>query len=151
MHSIRVSSQKMSFSAAHFVLGNEYCENLHGHNYVLDLVIEGAIDENGMVMDFKDVKKQAIRICKILDHKVLLPGESKRIEVKMINDSVEVHVSGKRYVFPMEDCVILPFKATTAELLAEYIAGQLKHPEHLQMHVCVGENVGSVGCYESSK
>ena len=150
MHSIRVSSQKMSFSAAHFVLGNEYCENLHGHNYIMDLIIEGELDENGMVMDFKNIKKQAIRICKILDHKVLLPGESQRIEVKQINDSIQVLVSGKRYVFPPEDCVILPFEATTAELLAEYIAKQLKIPENLKLQVCVGENVGSIGCYKIS-
>ncbi len=149
MHSIRVSSQKMNFSAAHFVLGSEYCESLHGHNYTTELEIQGSLDENGMVFDFRDVKKQLIRICQILDHKVLLPGNSSRVQVTEKGDSLEVIVSGKRYVFPQEDCVVLPFTATTAELLAEYIAGQLKFSEPVKLKVCVGENIGTSGCFET--
>ena len=44
LYSIRVSDQRMSFSASHFVITDEYFENLHGHNYTLEVIIEGPLD-----------------------------------------------------------------------------------------------------------
>lgn len=44
---------------------------------------------------------------------------------------LEVRYGSKRWIFPMEECVILPIANSTAELLAEYIAEQLAHSELL--------------------
>ncbi|MDO4575956.1 MAG: 6-carboxytetrahydropterin synthase [Planctomycetia bacterium] len=42
---------------------------------------------------------------------------------------VEVRFQYRRWIFPEEDCEILPLSNTTAELLADYLADQLrKHP-----------------------
>ena len=147
MYSIRVSDQRMSFSASHFVITDEYFENLHGHNYTLEIVIEGPLDEYGMVIDFRDIKKQAMTICKTLDHKILLPGKSELIVVKEEDEFVEAIIQDKRYVFPKSDCVILPFRATTVELLAKHICGHLKLADELQLEVCVSESPGSTGCF----
>ncbi|MGY5854274.1 MAG: 6-carboxytetrahydropterin synthase [Candidatus Thorarchaeota archaeon] len=149
MHSIHVNDQRMSFSAAHFVVSEHSYEPLHGHNYSLDVYITGEIDSFGMVVDFRDVKKQVINLCKSLDHKVLLPGNSEIVQVTEKEQSIEVIAGGKRYLFPIEDCVILPFIATTAELLAEHIAIQLEFLEGCRVKVCVSENVGSRGCFET--
>ncbi len=149
MHSIRVHGQKMSFSAAHFVIGADYCENLHGHNYTVEVFVSGSLDAAGMVLDFKEVKKQTINVCSLLDHKVLLPGKSDLVAVEEAGISYEVKVIGKRYVFPKEDCIIIPYSATTAELIAEYISSELRlAPDH-RIKVCVSENVGSTGCYDT--
>ena len=41
------------FDAAHSLPGYQgKCANLHGHTYMVEVVIEGAIGENGFVMDF---------------------------------------------------------------------------------------------------
>ena len=64
---------------------------------------------------------------------------------------IEVRYGSKRWIFPMEDCVILPIFNTTAELLAEYIANQLVQSEVLakgkwsQLQVEVEEAPGMKG------
>jgi len=150
MHSLRVSSEKMRFSSAHFVADSGGCERLHGHNYEVEVDVSGPIDEHGMVIDFKELKKRAAELCDRLDHRVLLPGKSAAIRVRESAGSVEVQVASKRYVFPGEDCIILPIAATTAELLAGHIAAELDLPKRLNVRVCVSENVGSTGCYDST-
>ncbi|MFX0107030.1 MAG: 6-pyruvoyl tetrahydropterin synthase family protein [Candidatus Hodarchaeota archaeon] len=139
----------MHFSSAHFVVGADYSESLHGHNYKVELKLIGQLNEEGMVLDFRDVKKKVIKVCKELDHKVILPSGSSRIYISSMNGSIEVSVDDKHYVFPKADCVILPIKATTTELLAEYVARQLSFPEEFRVKVCVSESSGSKGCYES--
>ncbi len=140
----------MSFSAAHFVIGADYCENLHGHNYTVEVFVTGSLDATGMVLDFKKVKKQTVNVCSQLDHKVLLPSKSDIVAVEEAGISYEVKVKGKRYVFPKEDCIIIPHSATTAELIAEYISSELRlAPDH-RIKVCVSENVGSTGCYDTA-
>ena len=141
----------MSFSAAHFVVGADYCESLHGHNYTVEAVVTGPLDANGMVLDFRDMKKQVVNVCARLDHKVLLPQDSETISIGDTDISYDVNVGGKRYVFPREDCIVLPFRATTAELIAEYIAGELQVPPDYSVKVCVSESVGSTGCYDATE
>jgi 6-pyruvoyltetrahydropterin/6-carboxytetrahydropterin synthase len=139
----------MSFSAAHFVVGADYCESLHGHNYTVEVIVTGTIDATGMVLDFRDVKKRAVDVCALLDHKVLLPNKSEAAIIDESEISYEVNIGGKRYVFPKEDCMVLPFPATTAELLAEYIAGELQFSSGFSVKVCVSESLGATGCYDT--
>ena len=148
MYSVHVKDQRMHFSASHFLRFCGDCEQLHGHNYTVDVIITGPLNEDGMVVDFSEVKNKAVSICKTLDHKVMLPGDSKTITVKIEDGFVEVHVGQKRYVFPEEDCVVLGTAATTAELLAKYIHDYIEFPKDYQVKVCVSESAGSTGCYE---
>jgi 6-pyruvoyltetrahydropterin/6-carboxytetrahydropterin synthase len=89
-------------------------------------------------------------MCKELDHKILLPGKSKTISVKETKDSIAVKIESKRYIFPEEDCVILPLVATTVELLAEYFVSSLEFPEEYSVKLCVSETNGATGCFSSS-
>jgi len=138
----------MHFSASHFLRFGGDCEHLHGHNYTLEVFITGPLNDDGMIVDFKEVKDRVIKICNTLDHKVMLPGNSSTISILTENGFVEVKASSKRYVFPEEDCIVIPTKATTTELLAKYIHGHLKYPEDYKVRVCVSESAGSTGCYE---
>ncbi len=138
----------MHFSASHFLRFCGDCERLHGHNYTLEVFITGPLNEDGMIVDFNEVKEKAVNICKSLDHKVMLPGESSAIEVKKEDGFIEVNVGTKHYVFPEEDCVIIPTKATTAELLSKYLHNQLKFPSGFRVRVCVSESAGSTACFE---
>ncbi|NHJ12782.1 MAG: 6-carboxytetrahydropterin synthase QueD [Candidatus Thorarchaeota archaeon] len=147
MHSIKLHDSSMHFSSAHFVMGADYCEGLHGHNYHVEVVLVGPLNSLGMVMDFRELKKQVVQICKKLDHRVLLPGESRVITIQESGSNVVVEAAGKRYELPEEDCTILPISATTVEILAQYIAESLSFDSRFQIEVCVAENVGSKGCY----
>ena len=148
MYSLQVKDQRMHFSASHFLKFCGDCEQLHGHNYVLEVFITGPLNEDGMIVDFRVVKDKVIDICKTLDHKVMLPRDSKTIRVKSEEGFVEVNLEAKRYVFPEEDCMILPVEATTTELLAKYIHSHLDFSDDYQVKVCVSESAGSTGCYE---
>jgi len=77
----------MHFSASHFLRFCGDCEKLHGHNYAVDVTMTGPLNEDGMVIDFGEVKDKIVKICKNLDHKVMLPGDSKTISVKLRRDS----------------------------------------------------------------
>ncbi|MGY5865004.1 MAG: 6-carboxytetrahydropterin synthase [Candidatus Thorarchaeota archaeon] len=148
MHSVKVKDQRMHFSASHFVKSKDEVENLHGHNYMLKIKLTGPLNDDGMVYDFREVKSKAIEICKTFDHKVLLPGESASIRVVKAEEFIEVFVGEKRYVFPEEDCVIIPTKATTTELLAQHILELLDFPKDFVVKVCVSESEGKTGCYK---
>ncbi len=148
MHSIRIADPKAHFSVAHFVWSSGKLEPLHGHNYTVSIEIYGTLNDFGMVMDFRTVKEQLRRVCKVLDHKILLPGESTIIRLRDLDDAIEIRAENKRYLFPKEDCLILPITASTAELISEFIAGQLDIPEAFRLKVCVSESQGMEGCFE---
>jgi 6-pyruvoyltetrahydropterin/6-carboxytetrahydropterin synthase len=62
-----------TFAAAH-ALRNYYgkCENLHGHNYRVQVGMEGAdLDENGLLFDFTKLKKELRETSGYLDHQNL--------------------------------------------------------------------------------
>ncbi len=63
----------ITFSGAHMLRGyHGKCESLHGHNWkVRAFMIAEQLDELGMVVDFKALKKAMKEICERLDHRML--------------------------------------------------------------------------------
>jgi 6-pyruvoyltetrahydropterin/6-carboxytetrahydropterin synthase len=124
---IRVEKDHTGFSAGHFITYDGHlCEPLHGHNYRVAVSIEGPVDENFYVLDFTRAKRLLRAIVDKLDHRMLLPTGSERIVVEEQGDQVVAAYKDKRYVFPATDVVLLPIPNTTAEMLAQWIAGQLQ-------------------------
>ncbi|HEC86713.1 MAG TPA: 6-pyruvoyl tetrahydropterin synthase family protein [Thermoplasmatales archaeon] len=107
------------FSSAHVIPEYEKCGRLHGHTYAIHAKIWGGRDKNGIVVDFSVIKNVLRKIAKELDHRVIIPKEYSGVEIK--EESVELENNGKKYVFPKEDCVILPINSSSAENLAEYV------------------------------
>jgi 6-pyruvoyltetrahydropterin/6-carboxytetrahydropterin synthase len=99
---------------------------LHGHNYHVYAEVHGPLDENRYVVDFIALRDALQKIVDSLDHHVLLPTghPTIRVEEQVGGEGGEVVAAhgGRRWVFPREDCVLLPVANTTAELLARYIA-----------------------------
>ncbi|MDO4549850.1 MAG: 6-carboxytetrahydropterin synthase [Planctomycetia bacterium] len=59
------------------------------------------------------------------------PDDGKQTEHTsgVLRAEVDVRYGNKRWVFPEEDCIILPVENTTAEMLADYLLQKLlKHP-----------------------
>ncbi len=58
------------FSAAHFLRNYKgKCENLHGHNWKVEVAISGdELDASGMILDFGDLKMQVTEVLDELDH-----------------------------------------------------------------------------------
>jgi 6-pyruvoyltetrahydropterin/6-carboxytetrahydropterin synthase len=62
-----------NFSSAHCIRGYEgACENLHGHNWKVEVTVRAkGLDKLGMVMDFKAIKARTRDVIDRLDHKYL--------------------------------------------------------------------------------
>ena len=63
-------SVEETFSAGHALRGYKgKCENVHGHNFRVQAVIEGErLDDTGLLVDFIDVKNLMGKIIQRLDH-----------------------------------------------------------------------------------
>ena len=124
------------FSASHFIPRHEKCSRLHGHTYILRLRIEGDIGDEGMVMDFVELKKELRKFRDELDHKTLLPGRSDEVILTVGEKSVDVICGNKEYRFPKEDVVILDIPTTTAEemtkMMVERLVSDIEFPSNVR-------------------
>ncbi|QDV49216.1 6-pyruvoyl trahydropterin synthase family protein [Gimesia fumaroli] len=125
-YKVRVTKDHLVFSAAHFITFNgTICERLHGHNWRVAAELSGPLDENGYVFDFIALRDQLQKTVNALDHRVLLPTQHPMIQVIEENNEVQATFEDRRWVFPREDCILLPVANTTAELIAHWIGQQL--------------------------
>ncbi len=148
---VRVTKDHLVFSAAHFITFNgNVCERLHGHNWRVAVEIAGPLDENHYVFDFIALRDATQRLVNELDHRVLLPTDHASIHVEATVNEVTARFGERRWVFPREDCILLPVANTTAELIARWMAHQLKevillHPGGHQLELLrveIEENFG---------
>ena len=68
MYEIKI---KTDFAAAHCLreVGGK-CESLHGHNFTVEVAVESeALDELGMVIDFRILKTKTQAVLQALDHR----------------------------------------------------------------------------------
>ncbi|MDQ6759317.1 MAG: 6-carboxytetrahydropterin synthase QueD [Acidobacteriota bacterium] len=66
-------SVEQTFAAAH-ALRNYHgkCENVHGHNYRVQITVAGQnLDENGLLVDFIELKALMGRVVDYLDHRFI--------------------------------------------------------------------------------
>ncbi len=62
-----------NFAAAHQLkMVAEKCENLHGHNWKIEICVGGeTLNDAGVLMDFGEIKEHVSEIVARLDHKFL--------------------------------------------------------------------------------
>jgi 6-pyruvoyltetrahydropterin/6-carboxytetrahydropterin synthase len=124
---VRVTKDYLVFCAGHFITyDGDHCERLHGHNYRTAVEVEDELDRNHYVVDFIALKDITRAITNELDHRMLLPSDSSKIQVREDGPNVRVTYRERHWSFPREECVLLPIANTTAELLADYIAGRIR-------------------------
>jgi 6-pyruvoyltetrahydropterin/6-carboxytetrahydropterin synthase len=123
---IRVAGDDLAFSAGHFItLENGDCERLHGHTYRVAAEVFGPLDACQCVVDFLAVRSAMKDILAELDHRVLLPAQHPAIRLSLQAAEVEAMFADRRWVFPKDDCLLLPVANTTTEALARYIGERL--------------------------
>ena len=124
-HRISLERNTLRFSAAHFTTFAGECEPLHGHNYDVFVEMEGDLTPDSWVFDFSEGKRLVADICKEVDHKFLLPVRSRVLQIEERGEEYEVRFGERRYVLPRIDVAPLPIDNSTAERLAEWIAGRI--------------------------
>jgi 6-pyruvoyltetrahydropterin/6-carboxytetrahydropterin synthase len=155
-YKVRVTKDHLVFCSGHFIsYEGDKCERLHGHNYRATVEVEGVLDDNYYVFDFIALKHRTKAITDELDHRMMLATRNALIGVEAGAQSVRVRYRDREWVFPRDDCVLLPIENTTAELLARYIAQRLVEELRRQhnyqpdvLRVEVEENVGQSATYE---
>jgi len=157
---VTVSKDYLAFSAAHFITFRGHkCESLHGHNYRVGVTVTGQVDpECQFVLDFAILKQILKPMVEAIDHKVLLPTRSPKLELDESDGSLTViYLGAPRYRFPTSDCALVPVTNTTAEMLAEYFATQVQEElvhrgfAHLSaLEIVVEESPGQTATYRAS-
>ncbi len=157
---VQVSKDYLVFASAHFItFRGHQCETLHGHNYRVGVAVEGAVDSECLfVLDFSVLKQITRRLVDEVDHKVLLPALNPKLGYREEGDRLAVDYFGEpTYVFPKNDCAMLPIQNTTAEMLAQYLGvrvrdelarGGYTHLTRLELEV--EENYGQSAIYREA-
>lgn len=119
--SIHIRKQALKFSAAHMtVFPDGHKENLHGHNYEVELRVrmkKVPIQEMISFGVFSAIMKD---LCAAWDEKVLLPKHCPFLKInKETAEEVDFTVCKKRYVLPADEIVWIPKDNATSEALAE--------------------------------
>ena len=72
-------TRRLEFDAGHRIPDHRsQCRNLHGHRYVLEITLTGDVvqapgeSDNGMLMDFSEIKQIAKHIVDVWDHAFLV-------------------------------------------------------------------------------
>jgi 6-pyruvoyltetrahydropterin/6-carboxytetrahydropterin synthase len=126
-YTVRVSKDYLVFCSGHFITySGDHCERLHGHNYRVAVEVEDGLDENFYVFDFIALKDLARQVTDELDHRMLLPTRSALIALTEEGANWLVRYRDRRWSFPRDECALLPIENTTAERLADHIAGRLR-------------------------
>lgn len=134
-----IISKTFFFDAAHrlpFHKGK--CFNLHGHRYELTVEVEGDLDNNGLLMDYGDMKKTiGAWIDDHLDHATLVSSDDGPLFAYV------VHAEFRHYVFNAI--------TTTAENMAMELAHTFSAmlPPHVKLkRVRIKETPTSEAVYE---
>ena len=129
-----MSKDTFKFNAAHFVAYPGFRERLHGHCYRVSVKLFGGhqIGSNGYVLDFGCVKSVAKEVCKKLNEYFLVPMLRDVLTIAVEEDknnsggSVTITTEdSSTFVFPRQDCILLPIMHSSAEEFAIYIYGEI--------------------------
>jgi 6-pyruvoyltetrahydropterin/6-carboxytetrahydropterin synthase len=103
----------------------EKCENLHGHNWKVEVYVTGKnLNEAGVLMDFGEIKKRVAEIMTRLDHKFLNEVEPFRNGHQPSSENIAQHVA-KELQTSIKDPAISVSRVTAWEsenACATYIA-----------------------------
>ncbi len=144
---------KLRFSACHLIPDHPKCGCLHGHTYAVSVRVVGS-QSGDFVIDFEELKRYVAEMCEPLDHRVLLASLDGDLYITHEDEeyiSVIVGKQAKRYVFPINDVVLLPINSVSAEDLCGYLLGQLcdeLDTDHIkEVYVRLDEGLGQgAGC-----
>ena len=125
---LKIGLRGLSFDAAHYTPVEGGCENLHGHTFTVDVEIEGEIGEDGMVMDFRKLKKLVEEVLSSWDHAIILP----EADVGRVRLEGPFGVKVKRLSGP----------AATTECMAIQLAEELHAVLEMPVRVRVWEGIG---------
>ena len=102
---------------------NGKCSHFHGHSYLWEVTVESEkLSDNGMVVDFKDLKKAMIQVLEPLDHAMVLSLQDPLVLEKTVNDLNDIFVATNG----ANPRLILWHNNPTAESFAQWAAIEIQ-------------------------
>lgn len=85
------------FAAAHQLrMVGEKCENLHGHNWKVEVFVTGkTLNEAGVLMDFGILKKHLAEIMGTIDHKFLNELDFFSEKCQPSSENIACYIAGR--------------------------------------------------------
>lgn len=123
-----VSKADFRFHCAHFIAYEGFRERLHGHNYQVSVKVtgDGAIGNDGYLIDFGDIKKATRAICSSMNEYFICPMKSPSMKITETETQICLDCEdGSHFVFPRTDCKTLPILHSSAEEMAHYVYCQI--------------------------
>ena len=120
----RLNKETFKFSCTHFtIFGPHHGEKMHGHNYQVgfDLHFAKTSEDEGLAIDFNQVKPIIKGICDQLDEHILIAKDSPHQQVNREGEQVIILFNKKTYSLPATDTLLLPLVNISSEELARYI------------------------------
>ncbi|MHB8361774.1 MAG: 6-pyruvoyl trahydropterin synthase family protein [Thermoplasmataceae archaeon] len=115
----------MRFSAAHFIPDHDKCSRLHGHDYGINVTLEGEL-KGGILADFGFVKKAIRDIVSPLDHKLLIPVIKKYSSYDVVDNDVIISYGDIRMTIPLIFVSFVDTETSSSEELSTFVGGKLK-------------------------
>ena len=160
-YEVRLRKAVHVFSAGHFItLADDVCEAVHGHNWTVGVDVGGEPDAHGMVVDFIALRDAVTSVVARLDHRMLLPTQNRWLSVVTTQGPTGVaetivRFRDRRWIFPADECVLLPVANTTAEWIARWIGHEVLaglaaagRPAPSVLRVAVDECLGQHAVWE---
>ncbi len=126
---MRVTKDHLVFSAGHFITidlpSGQICERLHGHNWRVAVEVSGASGRESIRVRLHRAAgspaedRRSTRSSDVAAHAA--SGHPSRRRTARNRSSIP----DRRWVFPSDECVLLPVSQTTAELIARWIGQTL--------------------------
>ena len=153
---LHIDKQAHKFSAAHFTIFSETeRERLHGHNYGMSARIVAEMGDNGFSADYNVYKRAMQRLCDDHDEYMLLPSQSRWLEVVEQEGEYLATFDGRTLRFPVDETLLLPITNVTVEALANYLLGLLIEDTNLgdlvelELFVSSGDGQMSSACWQA--
>ena len=146
---VKLWRQDLSFSAGHISTYGEEMEGQHGHNYQISLELEGVLDQDGLVIDFRQVKRILRSILSRLNHRTLVPRLNPGLQITEDGGSTKIQFGREHIELPSSSVALLPIRNLTSELLAhhffESLKAQLSPSDRARLHRITVEIIESPG------
>ena len=127
-YKVRVTKDYLVFCSGHFITyAGDQCERIHGHNYRVGRRGRGRPRREPLRLRLHRPEGPDPR-----DHRRARPpdapadAEPALIRLEEDGPNWRVRYRDRPWSFPRDECALLPIANTTAELLADYIAGRLR-------------------------
>ena len=125
--SVAIDKISAHFSASHALVSDHHKEGLHGHNYLVEIEIEGSINIDDIVVDFIFLEKLLSQALSRWDHYTLIPSKNKHMIIRENKNNLEIEYGNRFYSIPKTEIKLLNCTNVTTEALARLLGKKIRN------------------------